>query len=153
MRRLRPADWLVLWSALFSGASLSLFWFRDELPPLRVDRTGWDTLGWGTVALILITVVLALVLVVLIASGARDAVNLPPGVFLAALTPLTLVVVLIVTLVHVRGRTEIHQGAWVGLGALALLTAGAWLSIRDERIDQPSRYVEPPPARPAPPAA
>jgi hypothetical protein len=80
-------------------------------------------------------------------------VNLPPGVFLAALTPLTLLVVLVVTVVKLGGRTEIHQGAWVGLGALALLTAGAWLSIRDERVDQPSRHVEPPPARPAPPVA
>ena len=34
----------------------------------------------------------------LIAIGARDAVNLPPGVFLAALMPLALIVTLVVTL-------------------------------------------------------
>ena len=40
-----------------------------------------------------------------------------------------------------------------GSSRSAALKAGAWFSIRDERVDQPSRQVEPPPARPAPPAA
>ena len=163
MRRLRRADWLVFWSALFAAASLSIYWFRvapSPLPagwvgyaPLPAHDTGWDALGWGTVALILVTAALALVLVVLIASGARDAVNVPPGVFLCALTPLTFLVTLIVTLVKLGGGTTLETGGWVGVGSLAFLTAGAWLSIRDERVDQPSRHVEPPPARPAPPAA
>jgi len=74
-------------------------------------------------------------------------------VFLAALIPFTLIVTLIVTLLKPGSATGIDRGAWIGLVALACLKAGAWLSIRDERVDQPSRYVEPPPARPAPPAA
>jgi len=161
--RLRPADWLVLWSALFAAASLSIYWFRTAPAPLPrgwvgyapsdTYSTGWDALGWGTVALILLTTALALVLVVLVAAGARDAANLPPGVFLAALSPLTLLIVLFVTVVKVGGLTSLETGAWAGLAALLALTVGAWLSLRDERTDQPSRQVTPPAPRPAPPAS
>ncbi len=147
--RLRPADWLILFSAVAVPATLGMNWFTTP----EGHETGWSSLGWATLALIVLVDVLALVLVVLIAIGARDAVNLPPGVFLAALMPFTLIVTLVVTLLKPGEATGIETGAWAGLGALVLLTAAAWLSIRDERVDQPSRYVEPPPARPAPPAA
>lgn len=164
MRRLRPADWLVLLSVLAVPVTLVLNWFsapRDVVPlagavgyaPLEAQRSGWDALGWATLLLILVTVALALVLVALIASGTHDAVNLPPGVFLAALSPLTLLVTLVATLLKPGGATGIEVGAWAGLAALAAMTAGAWLSLHDQRVDQPSRKVEPPPARPAPPAA
>ena len=147
--RLRPPDWLILGSALGVLVDLGLDWFTT--PDGR--ETGWSSLGWVTLALIIVTVLLGLATVVLIAIGARDAVNLPPGVFLAALIPFTLIVTLIVTLVKPGSATGIDSGAWIGLVTLAALKAGAWFSIRDERVDQPSRYVEPPPARPAPPAA
>ena len=147
--RLRPADWLMLVSAIAVPVTLGLDWFTTP----DGHETGWSSLGWPTLALILLTVALGLATVVLIAVGARDAVNLPPGVFLAALIPFTLIVTLIVTLLKPGSATGIDSGAWIGLVALACLKAGAWLSIRDERVDQPSRYVEPPPARPAPPAA
>lgn len=162
MRRLRPADWLVLWSALFGAASLSIFWFQTDAPPLPAGyvgyapldthATGWSALGWAAVGLILATCALGLVLVVLIGMGARDAVNLPPAVFLAAISPLTLLVAVIDTAATAGGRTSVETGGWVGLASLAALTLGAWLSIKDERMDQPSRQVAPPPARPAPPA-
>lgn len=146
MRWLRPADWLVLMSAVAVPVTLSLDWFRPA-------RSGWSALGWALLALIVATVALALLLVALIASGTRDAVNLPPGVFLAAITPLTFLVTLVVTLLKPDGATGLAAGAWAGLAALAALTATAWLSLRDERIDQPARQVAPPPARPAPPTA
>ena len=63
------------------------------------------------------------------------------------------IVTLVVTLLKPGSATGIDSGAWIGLIALVALKAGAWFSIRDERVDQPARYVEPPPARPAPPAA
>lgn len=144
MRWLRPADWLVLVSAVLVPVTLTLDWFRPA-------RSGWNALGWALLALIVATVALALLLVVLIASGARDAVNLPPGVILAAITPITLVATLIVTVLRPGGATAVAAGAWAGLVALAVLKAGAWLSLRDERMDQPARQVAPPPARPAPP--
>jgi hypothetical protein len=147
--RLRPADWLMLLSAIAVAVTLGLDWFTTP----DGHETGWSSLGWVTLGLTLLTVALGLATVVLIAVGARDAVSLPPGVFLAALIPFALIVTLVVTLLKPGSATEIDSGAWIGLIALASLKAGAWLSIRDERVDQPSRHVEPPPARPAPPAA
>ena len=147
--RLRPADWLLLIAAIAVPITLGLDWFTTP----GGHESGWSSLGWVTLALILLTVVLGLATVVLIAVGSRDAVNLPPGVFLAALIPFALLVTLVVTLLKPGAATGIDSGAWIGLIALVALKAGAWLSIRDERVDQPARYVEPPPARPAPPAA
>ncbi len=162
--RLRRADWLILLGGLAAPATLWFDWFKSApttppieggvaYAPLDAGQPGWSSLGWPTLVLIVATALLGLAVVVLIASGARDAVNLPPAVVLAALTPLTLLVTLIVTLMKPGGATGIETGAWIGLGALAVLHSGAWFSIRDERVDQPSRYVEPPPARPAPPAS
>jgi hypothetical protein len=146
VRRLRLADWLLLVSAIAVPLTLSLDWFTPE-------RTGWSALGWVLVALILFTAGLGLLVVVLLAIGTRDAVNVPPGVVLMALAPFTLLATLVVTLLKPGDAAGIAAGAWAGLAALAALKAGAWLSMRDERLDQPARQVDPPPARPAPPAA
>lgn len=146
MRFLRPADWFLLVSAVAVPVTLSLDWFRPA-------RTGWSALGWALLALIVVTAALALLVVVLIGAGARDALNVPPAVVLMALSPFTLLVTFVVVLLKPGGATGIAAGAWTGLTALGAVTAGAWLSMRDERIDQPARHVEPPPARPAPPAA
>ena len=145
MRRLRPADWLLLVSAVAVPVTLSLTWFAPT-------RTGWSALGWWLVALIVITAGLGLLVVVLIAAGARDAVNVPPAVVLMALAPITFLAAFVVTLLKPGNATGIEPGAWAGIVALGGVKAGAWLSMRDERLDQPSRRVEPPPARPAPPA-
>ena len=59
MRWLRPADWLVLMSAVAVPVTLSLDWFRPA-------RSGWSALGWALLALIVATVALALLLVALI---------------------------------------------------------------------------------------
>lgn len=147
--RLRPADWVLLVSVIAVPVTLGLDWFTTPAG----HETGWSSLGWFTLLLIVLSVLLGLATVVLLAAGARDAVNLPPAVFLSALTPFALLVTLVVTLLKPGSATGIDGGAWIGLVAFAALTAGAWFSMRDERVDQPSRHVEPPPARPAPPAA
>lgn len=146
MRRLRPADWFLLVSAVAVPVTLSLDWFRPA-------RTGWSALGWALLALIVVTAALALLVVALIGAGARDAVNVPPAVVLMALSPFTLLVTLVAVLLKPGDATAVAAGAWAGVLALGAVTVGAWLSMRDERIDQPARHVEPPPARPAPPAA
>ncbi len=88
MRRLRRADWVMLVSAIAVLVTLFLDWFTTAEPvpsgsvgyaPLDTGETGWSSLGWPALALILIAVALALAVVALIASGARDAVNLPPA--------------------------------------------------------------------------
>lgn len=145
MRRLRPADLLVLLGAVAVPVTLALDWFEPA-------RSGYDALGWFAVALVLLIATLGLVVVLLLAAGTRDAVNLPPAVFLAALTPFVFVSTLVVVLLKPGDATGIAGGGWLGLLALAVLTLGAWRSIADERTDQRSRKVALPPARPAPPA-
>ena len=146
MRRLRPGDWIVLLGALAVPVTLALDWFEPA-------RSGYDALGWLALALLLLIAGLGLVVVLLIAAGKRDAVNLPPAVFLAALTPFVLLITLVVVLMKPGDATGIAAGGWVGLLAMAVLTFGAWRSIGDERTDQRSRQIPLPPARPAPPAS
>lgn len=146
MRRMRRSDWCLLVSALAVPLTLSLDWFSPA-------ATGWSSLGWALVALIVLTAGLGLATVVLIAAGTRDAVNVPPAVVLMALAPFTLLVTLVVTLLKPGDATGLESGALAGIVALGALKASAWYSMRDERLDQPARQVEPPPARPAPPAA
>lgn len=146
MRRMRRSDWCLLVSALAVPLTLSLDWFSPA-------ATGWSSLGWALVALIVLTAGLGLATVVLIAAGTRDAVNVPPAVVLMALAPFTLLVTLVVTLLKPGDATGLEPGALAGIVALGALKASAWYSMRDERLDQPARQVEPPPARPAPPAA
>lgn len=145
MRRLRPGDWIVLLGALAVPATLALDWFEPA-------RSGFDALGRPVVAMLLLVAGLGLVVVLLIGAGTRDAVNLPPAVFLAALTPPVFLITLVVVLLKPGDATGIGGGGWLGLLAMAVLTVGAWRSIGDERTDQPSRRVPLPPARPAPPA-
>jgi len=145
VRRLRPGDWLVLLGAVAVPATLALDWFDPA-------RSGYDALGWFAVALLVLIAALGLALVLLIAAGARDAVNLPPAVFLAALTPFVFLITLVVVLLKPGDATAVAAGGWLGLLAIAVLSIGAWRSIGDERTDQRSRQVPLPPARPAPPA-
>ena len=47
--RLRPADWLILVSAIAVPVTLGLDWFTTP----DGHETGWSSLGWVTLALIL----------------------------------------------------------------------------------------------------
>jgi hypothetical protein len=145
MKRLRTGDWILLLGALAVPVTLVLDWFEPA-------RSGFDALGWPAPALLLPVAALGLAVVLLIAAGTRDAVNLPPAVFLAALTPPVFLVALTVVLLKPGDASGIATGGWLGLLALAVLTIGAWRSIGDERTDQASRQVPLPPARQAPPA-
>jgi hypothetical protein len=45
----------------------------------------------------------------------------------------------------------VQAGGYLGLAALALIVAGAWRAIADERTGAPETAYAPPPPRPAPP--
>jgi hypothetical protein len=150
VRRLTPADLLVLLAAVALVALMALPWFSDGAGD---EITGWGGLGWAAPALVVLTLVLALATVALLAAGARDGVNVPPAVFLAALAPITTLVTLVAVALKPGDATAIEPAAWAGVLLLALLTVGAWRSMADERVRRPTRRVDPPPARPAPPPA
>ena len=88
-----------------------------------------------------------------------DWANLPPGVALFALAPLTLIVLLAVVLLQPglgyglpNDAVAITTAGRVGVGCMALLTISALASIHDERRGTAGREFTPPAARPAPPA-
>jgi hypothetical protein len=49
-----------------------------------------------------------------------------------------------------NGDVTIQAAAYLGVLALALIPAGAWITLADERTDAPESAYTPPPARPAP---
>jgi hypothetical protein len=76
------------------------------------------------------------------------------GVLLSTMAPLTLVVALVRVTVAQPGHDEavaVEPAAYAGLVALALVVAGAWRAIADERTDAPESVYTPPPPRPSPP--
>jgi hypothetical protein len=130
VRRLRPGDWLALAATIGLAVTLALDWFSSP----GGKQTGFDALPVIVLALVLLCIVLNLVLCALLAAGALDAFNLPPGVALCVLAP------------------GIEAAGWAGVACAVLMTIGDFWSIKDERRDAPDRAVTPPPARPAPPA-
>lgn len=159
--RLRAGDWLLLVSALALLVLLVLDWFSAESAGTAAPETsGWSSLGWFVVALLVVTIALALVTVALLAAGAGDALNLKPAVVLAVLAPLTFLVLAVRVLVAQPGlgaglpdeAVAVELAGWLGLLAALLLAAGAWISLHDERTDARGREFTPPEPRPAPPA-
>jgi hypothetical protein len=49
-----------------------------------------------------------------------------------------------------NGAVTIQTAGYVGVVALALIAAGAWITLADERTDAPESAYAPPPARPVP---
>ncbi len=162
--RFRVGDWLVLVSALALLVLLFLDWFSagDAAGPGRaaLETSGWSSLGWFAVALVVVTIALALATVALLVAGSDDAVNLRPAVVLVVLAPLTFLVLAVRVLLFqpdldaglANDAVCVALAGWLGLLAALVLAAGAWVSLHDERTDAPGREFTPPEPRPAPPA-
>jgi hypothetical protein len=158
LRRLRAGEWLAAAGGVALVVLLFLDWFAEQ-PPGR-DRnlaapvlaagdpsaTGWSSLGWLLGAALVVVVALAVWLVASTASDAAVSQPVMAGVLLSALAP--------VALVALPGDDELVAArlpAYLGLAALALVVAGAWRAVADERTDAPESAYTPPPPRPAPP--
>ena len=118
-----------------------------SIPELSVGFNAWESFAVNDVILAL-AAVMGLAAFVLTASQPTAAVPLA----VASLT--TLVAVLALVLVVIRliwtpdvtdGVFDAHReaGAWLGLVAVSVLTAGSLASIRDERMPRPEHEVEP----------
>jgi len=49
-----------------------------------------------------------------------------------------------------NGAVTVQVAGYLGLAALALIAAGGWIAIGDERTDAPDSAYTPPPPRPVP---
>jgi hypothetical protein len=126
MKRLRPAEWLAAAAAVLLIVSL----FIGD--------------GFGVLEVVLVLVALvAIALFILQATRTSPALPVAFGV----LTVTAGFIGILLALYRLIDDTT--TGTWLSLGAVVALTAGGWLSIRDERV--PGLPPQPEPElRPAP---
>jgi hypothetical protein len=164
--RLRGGEW----TAAVGGAGLltTLFlpWFGIDLPPSTVATpivervgdvtdSGWDTLGWVTLAFALAAIGCAAWLAIANVVARPVAQQVAAGVLTATAGTLAFVVLVLRTLLFQPGPNEFigtRYGAWLGLLAALVLAVGGWWAIKDERTEAPESAYTPPEPRPAPPA-
>lgn len=124
----------------------------------RLAQSGFNALGWPVVVLLLVAIALALLLVL-------ATVTLEPvGLAVTATTVTTAVAGLATLVLLVRltlGQPALDLGlrdadvalrwpAYAGLACAALIAAGGWLALADDRTDAPYSAAPELPPRPAP---
>jgi hypothetical protein len=151
--RLRFGDWVMG----IGGVAVLLVMFVDwyELPEIILGNQSAGIIGFSAwEAFAVNDVILAVAAVMAITAAVLTAIQPTAAVPLALASLTTVVSILALVLVTIRviwppdvtdgvfetGRTT---GAWLGLIATALLTAGCLASIRDERLPEPENPVEP----------
>jgi hypothetical protein len=165
LRRLRAGEWLAAAGAVALVVLMFLDWF-EVAGRARVTEaagrfvtgdpgtTGWSSLGWLMLAVLVVVIALAVWLVASTASDAPVSQPVMAAVLLSALAPVALLALAIRVAVAQPGEdglVGVRLPAYLGLAALALVVAGAWRALADERTDAPESAYTPPPPRPAPP--
>jgi hypothetical protein len=127
MRRLRAGEWIAGAGGLALLAALFLAWYSGA--------SAWQAFSVLDVVLALLALV-PLALVVLQAT--RESPSLPVAFSVLATVGGALATLLILyRIVNQPGpndAVDVEAGAWVGLAAAAVATAGAWRSMRVEEI-------------------
>ncbi len=127
----------------------------------RLAQSGFQTLGWFLVAMLIVLIALALVLVAVTVMERETpvlAVVAAVGTtFWALVVFLTLFFRLTLAqpdlgLSLADDRVDILAPAWFGLLSVAAIGAGGWLTLRDDRLDSPFSEAPDVPVRPAPPS-
>ena len=169
-RRLRSGEILAGAGAVVLFLSLFLDWFEPEITP-RITETsgrvvgpeqhvsGWTSLGWVMIVVLLAVIVLAVWLAASTLFAATVSQPVAAGVLLSAAGSVALgaLVVRVAVVQPDLGiglpdeLVSVQWPAYLGIAALAVVVAGGWISIGDERTDAPESATTPPPARPAPP--
>jgi hypothetical protein len=141
MARLRPADWAA--GVLSVALAVAMF-----LPFEGADRaSGWSSMGWLAVVLVVLAIAAGVATWVTIALGRPVAVQIivVTGATVAA------AIATIGVLVEATGADEGCYGRWVVAVVAVLLTIACWRSMGDERTDAATSEYTPPPPRAAPP--
>jgi len=148
LRRLKAAEWTALVGAVGLLLTLFLNWYRVGR---RAHASGWDTLGWLTLTLLVIAIVAAMALAVALILSAVDAFNTPPGVVLAAVGLPALAALFVDLLTAPWPSADLAPAGWAGAVFAVMLVAGGMASIVDERTTGFGRRYTPPAPRAAPP--
>jgi hypothetical protein len=154
MTRVRAGEALAGLGAVALFVLLFFNWFSGG----GVSRSGWSSLGWALVVLLAALIVLALVVPAAAVVRAHPAVAVGSAVTTIALGTVTLLVALIRVLITQpaldlglgNDAVSVQVCGYLGLAAIALIVAGAWITLADERTDAPESAYTPPPPRPLP---
>jgi hypothetical protein len=154
MRRIRVGEAL----AAVGAIGLLVLLFADWFEGAGVSRSGWSSLGWALIALLAAEIAVGLVMVGATVARAKPAIIVGSAVTAVALGIVTLLIALIRVLITQPdldlglGNTavSVQAAGYLGLVALALTAAGAWITLADERTGAPESAYTPPPARPVP---
>jgi hypothetical protein len=154
LRRIRAGEALTAIGAIGLFVLLFADWFKGG----GVSRSGWSSLGWGLVVLLVAAIAVALVMVVSTVARAKPGIIVGSAVVTTVLGIVTLPIALIRVLITQpdldlglgNGDVTIQTAGYLGVVALALIAAGAWITLADERTDAPESAYTPPPARPVP---
>jgi hypothetical protein len=174
MSRLRTGEWLAVVGAAALVVTLFLPWFDVEFPQQTVQRqfgghgvlnvlntyavdgwgSGWDALGWLTIAIALAAVGCAAWLAIVNAINGPVAQTVAASALTASVGTFAFVAIALRVLIFQPGPNDIvvlRYGAWLGLLAALILALGGWRAIKDDRTDAPESAYTPPEPRPAPP--
>jgi hypothetical protein len=160
--RLRVGEWVAAIGAVGLLATLFADWFSVDTPPGlhligTLHTTGWASLGWLLVALLVIVALGGLGITYMTLARTSPAWPVGMSVLTIAVGGLTFLILLVRVLTQpglgasLPNRLVVVEApAYLGLLFTALIPVGAWLALRDERLDAPESAYTPPPARPVP---
>jgi hypothetical protein len=167
MRRLRVGEWLAAVGAVGLLVTLCLDWFSADAAkagwkayaPLAatLHTTGWASLGWLLVALLVLVAVGGLSIAYMTVRRTSPAWPMVASVLTGLIGTLTFLILLLRVLTQPglgaglpNALVTVELPAYLGLLFAALIPAGAWIALADERLGAPESAYTPPPARPVP---
>ena len=130
MNRLRPGEWLAAAGAVALIVSLVLPWYEAD----DGEISGFASLGVIDILLVLVALV-GLALFALQATRTSPALPVAFGVLTVTAGIFgTLLVLFRLIDQPALADADVREGAWFALLSVVALTAGGWLSIKDERV-------------------
>jgi hypothetical protein len=154
LSRIRAGEALTAIGAIALFVLLFLNWFSGG----GVSASGWSSLGWALVVLLVIVMALAVVVLAAVVTAAKPAIAVGSAVITFTVATVTFVIALVRVLITQpaldmglgNGAVSVQVAGYLGLLALALIAAGGWLTVADERTAAPESAYSPPPPRPLP---
>lgn len=135
LRRLRPGEWITAVAGVVLMVSLFLPWYGTP------DATAWEALAVND---LLLAALAAFAIATFLATAWQPVPALP--ITLDALVALAGMVGSVLVLVRVaflpEGADSREWGLWLGLVGALGVTAGGWISMRDQRLSRPGRPTD-----------
>jgi len=154
LSRIRAGEALTAIGAIALFVLLFLDWFSGG----GVSASGWSSLGWALVVLLVIVMALAVVVLAAVVMGTKPAIAVGSAVITFTVATVTFLIALVRVLITQpaldmglgNDAVSVQVAGYLGLLALALIAAGGWLTVADERTAAPESAYSPPPPRPLP---